>query len=285
MSTTYFMNVENQDIEIARTHFNGEVAEVTWLNELAVMLIDEEMVMSDSGNPLCLTVGELRELESGNLAEQQLRVEIEELKQENLKLKEECFETRCAADHFEDELVDTEKELESVVSESLDLKETRKNLSNAIQESLDREAELRAENRALQKKVNDTLDELEIVTRREQHFLECLKEEQNLNLNISRDNRKLERELREAKWDVVETENFTVTFFNETFEDGRGASFEHNTRGEDFAGGLWFGTDFEGEASLRDYDGVGILPMEVAKAVRSKGFSTNNIVTTSELVK
>ena len=118
MSTTYFMVVNEKDVEIARTHFNGEKVEVTWVNGLADLLVDEEIVMSDSGNQLCDTVGELRELQVPSDAEV-----IVKLREELVEAKEDAFQNRCAADHFEDELVDVEKELEEAISEKIVLED------------------------------------------------------------------------------------------------------------------------------------------------------------------
>ena len=194
MSTTYFMVVNEKDVEIARTHFNGEEVEVTWVNDLADLLVDEEILMSDSGNQLCETVGDLRELEIPSDAEV-----IIQLRKELVEVKEEAFEARCAADHFEDELIDLENELADRISahevevkdlemeieeeeeatrlwgdevENLeaelagaksftdDLKQARQELSKALQESLDREAELRKEVRVMkQAEADDTLFE------------------------------------------------------------------------------------------------------------------------------
>ncbi len=43
--------------------------------------------------------------------------------------------------------------------------------------------------------------------------------------------------------------------------------FEHNTRGEDSAGGLWF----EGK-TLTDYDGVWELPKQVVEGLEKAGY-------------
>lgn len=49
--------------------------------------------------------------------------------------------------------------------------------------------------------------------------------------------------------------------------------FEHNTRGEDSAGGLWFeSTDDDNKLHLIDYDGVFELPKEVIACLREHGF-------------
>lgn len=44
--------------------------------------------------------------------------------------------------------------------------------------------------------------------------------------------------------------------------------FEHHTKGDDFAGGLWFDDD----KNLIDYDGVFELPAEVCNFLKEKGF-------------
>lgn len=47
--------------------------------------------------------------------------------------------------------------------------------------------------------------------------------------------------------------------------------FEHITRGDDSAGGLWFEQDGE-HVNLTDYDGVYELPKSVAEALRELGY-------------
>lgn len=174
----------------------------------------------------------------------------------------------------------TKNDLKDALDREEKLKEEVSGLTEALDEYKEDLCHTVQVRDMLREDVQELKDELEIVTRREQHFLECLKESQQESLDLVRENRKFERDLREARWDVVETKNFTVTFFNETFEDGRGGCFEHNTRGEDVSGGLWFGTDFNGELRLRDYDGLFMLPHEVRDAVSEKGYSVANTIST-----
>lgn len=58
---------------------------------------------------------------------------------------------------------------------------------------------------------------------------------------------------------TIETLHFTI----ELFTDLTGY-FEHNERGDDWAGGLWFDPFKE----LVDYDGVFELPSEVVNALK-----------------
>lgn len=444
MSTTYYMVINGKDVEIARTHFNCEQVELTWVNPLADLLVDEEILMSDSGNQLYETVGDLRALEVPKMWDDMTTYElIEEIKrvrderdeiigkqreeavelndklssaiseikdaeevsriqsEELVAAKEDAFQNRCSADHFSDEIVGLEKELvelEGDVEEEItngdllkkdieelkdevhglvvdkdevananmhyedELHERVKALSNALQESLDREAEFRKEIRGMKQResddttfedyveirrvvqgegdlwsithgeflevlydiihlskstvgfksrdeeleilsnleadlrsnteecnandrtlrgiINHREEEIEIVKRREKHFLECLKEEQTLNRDLNRTNRELERKLLTINDVVIDTENFTVTIFGEERSDGRGGFFEHDRLGEDFGGGLWFEFDdaaYGNNKYLQNFAGsVYSLPDEVAEALREEGIKVDS---------
>lgn len=349
MSTTYTLDLVSTGIvEIARTHFNGEKVEVTWLNPLAAVLQDEETVQSDSGNPLCHTVGDLRELEVPKMWDEMTTYELMDeiksmrderdgvsmrLKKEIVDLHEECdgweiivsdlkkdlWKHQLDADdkaselnHFEEKLQSEIKELKEDIKEleeqslkssafwqskanalenerfgetqlltlekewTTELEEARKALSNALQDSLDREAELRQSEMILRGIVKHREEEIEIVTRREKHFLDCLKKEQKESLDLAKANMKLERKVLTMNDVVVERGDFTVTIFGEVREDGQGGFFEHNERGEDFAGGLWFDdSDFNGDKALRDYDGVYTIPVVVLEALEQEGIEVS----------
>lgn len=62
---------------------------------------------------------------------------------------------------------------------------------------------------------------------------------------------------------AIESPKYTVVTFNK----GARGYFEHNSLGEDAAGGLWF----EGK-ELIDYDGMTYLPKEVILTLRKAGF-------------
>lgn len=74
--------------------------------------------------------------------------------------------------------------------------------------------------------------------------------------------------------------NFDVKLQTENFEIQVDTAecygyFEHNTRGDECGGGLWFqimATPTCSWLELIDYDGVSELPIEVAKALRGAGF-------------
>ena len=61
----------------------------------------------------------------------------------------------------------------------------------------------------------------------------------------------------------VNTKRFSIEV------SGTRGYFEHHTKGEDCAGGLWFNTVRE----LVDYDGVFELPPEVIEALTAKGYN------------
>lgn len=62
----------------------------------------------------------------------------------------------------------------------------------------------------------------------------------------------------------VQTENFEIGI--DTAE--KYGYFEHNTYGDEYAGGIWFNA----RKSVEDYDGCGCLPREVVKALRANGY-------------
>lgn len=64
----------------------------------------------------------------------------------------------------------------------------------------------------------------------------------------------------------TETKNFTV----EISTTDQYGYFEHNDYGDEYGGGLWF----EGN-ELVDFDGCGVLPLEVADAIIELGFKAN----------
>lgn len=66
----------------------------------------------------------------------------------------------------------------------------------------------------------------------------------------------------------VETDNYTI----ELDPARRYGTFEHKTRGEFSAGGLWFDPPVPGGTPLRDYDGVPDLPGEVRNWLKQHGF-------------
>ncbi len=120
MSTTYTLDlVATGVIEIARTHYNGEKVEVTWLNPLAAILVDEETVMSDSGNPLCQTIGDLRELEVPKMWDEmttyELMDEIKSMRDErdgvSMRLKKEIVDLHEECDGWEIIVSDLKKDL------------------------------------------------------------------------------------------------------------------------------------------------------------------------------
>lgn len=61
----------------------------------------------------------------------------------------------------------------------------------------------------------------------------------------------------------IETKHFTV----QVDTGAQYGYFEHNTLGEDCAGGLWFN-----DQHLYDYDGVFAIPTEVAEALTAWGY-------------
>ena len=71
--------------------------------------------------------------------------------------------------------------------------------------------------------------------------------------------------------------NFDRTFLTEHYEvkvsrADRYGYFEHLTRGDNSAGGLWFEPLEGGLLGLTDYDGVFALPGEVKQALLDAGF-------------
>ena len=85
---------------------------------------------------------------------------------------------------------------------------------------------------------------------------------------------KLKRELREAMFTTITTENFEIKL-HVNRESG---SFEHLTRGEDVGGELAFKNNFNGDDELVDYDGVYMLPVEVIETLEAEGFNIPNSV-------
>jgi len=63
----------------------------------------------------------------------------------------------------------------------------------------------------------------------------------------------------------INTEHFEIEI------TGEHGYFEHHTRGDSYAGGLWFNDDNQ----LIDYDGVYELPGEVIQALKAKGYDVS----------
>lgn len=64
----------------------------------------------------------------------------------------------------------------------------------------------------------------------------------------------------------IETKEFDV----EISTSEQYGYFEHNELGDEYAGGLWFEDN-----ELVDFDGCGVLPIEVADAIIELGFKVN----------
>ena len=162
MSTTYLMVVNDVDVEVARTHFNGTKVEVTWLNPLSDLLVDEELVMSDSGAPLCLTIGEIRELQVPSDAEV-----IMKLRRELVELEKEAFENRLASDKLEDEMNELEHDLEEEISQAdkwkadyFDMENYSKSLRSQLNEATIDKDDSASESNHFEEKLQAEIDEL-----------------------------------------------------------------------------------------------------------------------------
>ena len=69
---------------------------------------------------------------------------------------------------------------------------------------------------------------------------------------------------------TLKTANYEIFLGLDTEGDGQRGYFEHNTLGDERAGGLWY----DENKNLIDYDGVPELPKEVREALIADGFTS-----------
>jgi len=279
MSTTFAIMVNEKEVEVARRTGAGMgKVDITWLNDLVDILPDSEPVFpTDNTAQGVDTMEDLRFLAFCTPEENKIR-DLEKKLDKAWKSFDDCDDRRTLAEEklqfsFDIDALVEAMSLRMKVEDTEEAEAFWKSQANKAENERMRETEIASR---LKEELDERKNDMEIQAQdsmeTRQALSNALQESLDREAVHRKDIRVLERKLERAKWDIIETDNFTVTIFNENFSDGRGGSFEHHEHGEDVGGGLWFDeSDFNGKKRLRDYDGVYDLPEEVKDALRAEG--------------